>query len=229
MVLPEPVDDHSPGERIRRIGDPTGQRQATTGRFPLRLNLEGVPIAEHARGFGMNLAGTCSAHDGDLRCARSDVANRQRHLGLLRHPLLKLFFVLLPVFPLREFLALEFFGKVQAFELVGDLKVSQHRDRSLLGLSLGLGFPQSRSHVRRKFLNRRFDHLRSRLAFELIELRSNRLGALEPSFELISAGFETRCIRWNIVPGLDRRKKGLEPIVVLLQQRIELMVVASGA
>ena len=177
----------------------------------------------------MDLAGTGSAHDGDLRGARSDVANRQRHLGLLRHPLLKLFVVLLPVLPLRELLALEFFGKVQALELVGDLKVSQHRDRSFLGLALGLGFTQCRSYVRRKFLNRRFDHFRSRLALELLKLPTNRLGALEPSFELLAAGFKTRCIRWNIVPGLDRRKEGLEPIVVLLQQRIELMVVASGA
>ena len=87
MPLPEPVDEHPGRERVFGSGDPAGERSATAGGVAV---LEGNDLGEFSTEHGgsslFNRRGIARTGDGDWRGGRPDVSHSQRRrsrLGLV--------------------------------------------------------------------------------------------------------------------------------------------------
>ena len=226
VILPDPVDDHPGRERVVRPAEPSGQGQSTTGRSRRRRG------RFDPRGAGSRAAGipgrsaVASDRRGSPSAARWPDVGRRHHrarldrlqgiespeLGLQRGPA----FLIRPFQDGRDLLV-----------LIGDLSVSQGAD---------LAF--QRRTLRFRLARIALMSSGNLAVAEAVPLSrygrssaSNSRGPRPPPSptprrDRYSATPGPR--HRQVVAGQERCEKGLEPVIVLLKDRVELVIVAAG-
>ena len=229
VVLPDAVDHHAGAERILRVGQPPGQLGAAPSRLrrgrnrmdvgrPLEKKCEITGI-DHLVAFAWNRhrsgLGTDVAHGvGDGQRSRLGLIERGQLLaeggGLL--------------------LVLRLHLGRETVEFVVDLPVGQLGDLVLVDRPFGLGFPDQGLDVLGELADGLIGRLHLVGPFDLFDLLADVSGQVLPFDELVGVVEAVFGIGGgHIFTGYDAGEEGLEPVVVLLEDGIELVVVATRA
>ena len=225
--LPQAIHHHTGGERVFRRGQPAREFGAATGGVGQRGDLRVLRVehAEVAGGDGFLLAALLEqGRRGDGADVRRAVVLREGR-GFEGIELSQL----LPQGDdLLLGLALEL--AVKAVELIRDLAVGQLGDLMLEGSAFGGGFADVRAEV----FDEGFDGVLlgalAGLDEELVNLRADvggggfPLGELGGVLDALGGRGED-----EVFAREERGEEGLEAVVILVEKRVELVVVATRA